>query len=66
MDKEEDKGDGLSNGFYWFTSERASCPSICQYLDGGWYPINEHGPITLDELYRRGWDLGKRVEYNDE
>lgn len=52
----------LSDGFYWFTSERSSGPTICQYMKGGWYPLNETGPLTLEELKQRGWDLGDRIE----
>ncbi|QIG69758.1 hypothetical protein EVB81_189 [Rhizobium phage RHph_I46] len=52
----------LKNGFYFFTSERASNKAIAQYINGEWFSINEVGPITLEELNRRGWDLEKRVK----
>lgn len=45
------------DGFFWFTSERASNPSICQRVGGKWFAINEFGEVTLEELNRRGWQL---------
>jgi hypothetical protein len=53
----------MPNGYYWFKSERATNKTICQYMNGGWYPTNEIGPISMHELNRRGWTLDKRVSY---
>lgn len=53
----------LKPGFYWFTSERASYPSIAQYAgEDDWYLINETFSVDLETLRQRGWDLGPRVE----
>lgn len=52
----------MKNGYYRFTSERASYKSIAQHIDGEWFCIGEVEPISLEELNRRGWDLDKRVK----
>lgn len=54
---EENRGDYEPNGFFYFTSERASSRSIAQKIGNLWYAINEKGPVTLEELERRGWKL---------
>ena len=51
------------DGFYWLTSERTSSPSLVQHIEGKWYCVNEEGPVTMDELNQRGWDLGKRIKW---
>lgn len=55
----------LEDGFYWFTSERSSYSSVCQFLNGHWYAMNESGQLTLEGLNRRGWQLGSRIEESD-
>ena len=52
----------MKNGYYFFTSERASNKAIAQHINGEWFCVNEVGPVTLEELNRRGWDLEKRVK----
>lgn len=56
-DAELDRATEGGDGFFWFKSERASWPSVCQRVKGQWYAVNEVGPITLEELNRRGWQL---------
>ena len=52
----------MKNGYYRFTSERARSKSIAQFLHGEWYCLNEVGPVTMEELNRRGWTLDSRVK----
>lgn len=49
----------IKDGFYWLCSERSSGPSIMQVCLGKIYVINEVGPISLEELERRGWEKWK-------
>lgn len=51
----------IKNGYYRFTSERASYKSIAQHINGEWFLIGEVAPVTLEELNRRGWDLDSKV-----
>lgn len=51
----------LPDGFYWFRSERSTQPAISQVAGGEIYCFNEAGPVSIDELARRGWVLWKRV-----
>lgn len=52
----------LTDGWYWFREDRFGSFSACQYLEGrGWFPAGEVGPVSLEELSRRGWDLHSRV-----
>lgn len=55
----------MENGYYWFTSERASSRSVGQFIDGEWYLINEVGPVSIEEINRRGWNVGKRIKKQD-
>lgn len=55
----------VKNGYYWFGSERSSTRAVAQHINGEWFVINEVGPITLEELRRRGWELGKRIRGQD-
>lgn len=56
------KDDKLKDGYYWFKCERASERSIAQFIEGkGWFAVNETGPLTLEELNRRGWELDEPV-----
>lgn len=55
----------MIDGFYWFTSERSSSKAIGQLVDGKWYLINEVGPVSLEEITRRGWDLDERILHQD-
>lgn len=50
------------DGYYYFKSERASHRSIAQLCLGNWHTINEEGPLTLEELNRRGWELDEKVK----
>jgi hypothetical protein len=51
----------LADGYWWFREDRFGSFSICQLMGGKWYPTAEVGPVTLEELNRRGWDLHSRV-----
>jgi hypothetical protein len=42
--------------FHWLHAERASSPSIAQWVDNRWVGMNETGPITPAEMKRRGWE----------
>lgn len=55
----------MKDGYYWFTSERASSRAIGQHINGLWYLIGEEKPVTIEELNRRGWDLGKWIKKQD-
>lgn len=55
----------FKNGYYRFTSERASYKSIAQYINGDWYLIGEENPVTLEEINRRGWEVEGMVENMD-
>lgn len=52
----------MIDGYYWFTAERSSKPHIAEYIAPHWYAFNEHGPISSDEMKRRGYRLENRVE----
>lgn len=52
----------MKDGYYRFTSERAAMKCIAQLVDGRWYLINEIGPVSLEEIQRRGWTLDRRVK----
>ncbi len=52
----------LENGFYWFIGHRSSYMVICQLMDNQWYTFNEIGPISMEEISRRGWILFSKVE----
>lgn len=52
----------MKDGYYRFTSERSAQKSIGQLIDGQWYLVNEVGPVSMDEINRRGWTLGRRVK----
>ena len=41
--------------WHWLHSERASRPVISQWIKGNWYSPGEHGAITPQEMWRRGW-----------
>jgi hypothetical protein len=51
----------IKNGYYRFTSERASYKSIAQNIDGNWFLIGEVEPVTMHELNQRGWVLDSKV-----
>jgi len=52
----------MKDGYYRFTSERASQKSIAQLIDGRWFCVGEEEPVSLEELNRRGWELDSRVK----
>lgn len=55
-------GDSIEgDGYYWFKAERATGRSIAQRVNGQWFTVNEAGPITLEELMKRGWHIDERV-----
>jgi dCMP deaminase len=50
-----------SNTYHWLISERHSFPSVAEWIDGYWYCVNEVGPVTPEEMYRRGWRWCERI-----
>lgn len=44
-----------ANGYYKFTSERSTCTSMAEHLNGDWFLIGEEGEFTLTDLAKRGW-----------
>lgn len=48
--------------FHWLRCERASTPSVAQWIDGRWYCIDEKGGVTPNEMFRRGWVYWKPIE----
>lgn len=48
-------------GFYWFKCVRIPWRAVCQLWNGEWYTINEAGPITEEELNRRGWEVDEYI-----
>jgi hypothetical protein len=53
---------GRTHSWHWLVCERASQPSIAEWLAGAWYPGNHEGPISPAEMYRRGWRWHSQVE----
>jgi len=51
----------MKDGYYRFTSERASFKMIAQLSGGRWYLINQVGPVTMIEINSRGWTLDSKV-----
>lgn len=41
--------------FHWIGSEHSSTPRLVEFRDGVYYSPGESGPITPDEMIRRGW-----------
>lgn len=41
--------------YYWLRAERASEPSVGQWMRGRWYLIGETNGVSPTELCRRGW-----------
>lgn len=56
----------MKNGYYWFSSERASNRSVAQVINNVWYVIGESQPMALVDIEMRGWDLGEYIEGQDE
>lgn len=52
----------LRDGYYWFKCERASHRTIAQLVKGEWYTTNDVGPIKLEVLNARGWELDEKVK----
>jgi len=48
--------------WHWLKSERASAPSLAEWLDGAWYCMNEVGRILPQAMAARGWRYWKPVE----
>ena len=55
----------VSDGYYWFKSERSIDRSIVQRVGGEWWTVNEVGSITMEELNHRGWYIDEPVENRD-
>ena len=51
---------------HFLHAERASYPSIAEWIKGNWWCVNEVGPVSPEEMYRRGWRYGKPVMYPKE
>ena len=41
---------------HWLHSERASFPSVAEWLRGAWYCTGERGPVAPEKMYDRGWE----------
>lgn len=43
----------------WLTAERASYPSVAEWLRGAWHSPDNDEPISPEEMWRRGWRFGE-------
>ena len=50
-----------NNTYHWLVSERSSWPSVAEWIDGAWYCVNEVGPVTPEEMHRRGWRWLRKI-----
>lgn len=48
--------------FHWLVSERSSSPVPAQWIREVWYSFGEDGPITPEEMWRRGWQWGAQAD----
>lgn len=48
--------------YHWLGSERALTPCLSEWLKDAWYSAGEAGPITPEEMYRRGWRYLRPVD----
>lgn len=62
LEPQPHSGDSIEgDGYYWFKADRATGRSIAQRISAQWFCVNEVGPVTLEELMRRGWHIDERV-----
>jgi hypothetical protein len=50
------------HSWHWLVSERASSPSLCEWMDGFWYPASETGAVDPGQMSRRGWRWHSQVK----
>lgn len=43
---------------HWLVAERASYPSVAEWMDGQWWCAGEKESVSADEMWRRGWRWG--------
>lgn len=43
---------------HWLVAERAWHPSLAEWIRGQWFCVNETGPVSPEEMWRRGWRWG--------
>lgn len=49
-------------GIYWLRSERSLERRVAQHVNGKWYLLAEADPVTVEEIERRGWYVGKQIK----
>lgn len=54
---------GGDHSWHWLTSERATWPSICEWINGRWFPASEISAVSQAEMARRGWRWLGQVEF---